>query len=676
MAKNDKNKTIEKVGEAGRARKTSARLGGLFAIVLAVFVALIVRLIFITRGNSSYYQEKILAQQSYDSKVLNAKRGQIIDANGTVLADSKEVYNIILDVKALLARDKENAENNPLDARKSQNATVTQLVNIFGADRTTIENYISNVPNSQYYKVKTGVSYEEMNRFKQLITKPSDGNVENSLYDENITGVWFEKYYVRDYPQGSLACDVIGLSLSETSASYGIEEYYNDELTGTSGRKFGFLSDDTNYEITTIPATDGNTVQLTIDAVIQQIVEKYLAEFNATYKNNARKGLGANNLGCIIMRANTGEILAMAGFPNFDLNNPMDISAYYSETEIAKMKEEGTIKDAYDSLWKNFCISDTYEPGSVMKPFTVAMGIESGKVKGTESYTCHGYLTVGEYKIPCHETKGEGVLTTRQAVAKSCNVALMQIAKKIGKETFLKYQTAFNLGLKTNIDLAGEARTDSVVFNERTMNETELATASFGQGFNVTMIQMIAGYAALVNGGYYYEPHVVSKILSSGGSVVKTIEPRLIKQLISNETSDTIRSFCNSVVTDGTGWRAKPAGYSIGGKTGTAETVPRGNGEYVVSFMSHAPSDNPEIICYVVVDRPNVKKQEDAKYATGITRQILTEVLPYLNIYMTEKVSEKEMQELMELELSIYTNRVKEEDAAEAKAEAENEEKN
>ena len=189
-------------------------------------------------------------------------------------------------------------------------------------------------------------------------------------------------------------------------------------------------------------------------------------------------------------------------------------------------------------------------------------------------------------------------------------------------KTKLNYQEVFNFGLRTNIDFTGETRTDSVVFNENTLHETELATASFGQGFNVTMIQMIAGYAALVNGGYYYEPHVVNRILTSGGSVVKNIEPRVVKQVISETTSAKIREYCNAVVTDGTGWRAKPAGYQVGGKTGTAETVPRGNGEYVVSFMCHAPADDHEIICYVVVDRPNVSVQEDAKYATIISQFI------------------------------------------------------
>lgn len=655
MTSNKKNRNIKRPLKKANAGIVSRRLGVFFTIILLAFVGLSIRLLFITKDNNDEYQQRILSQQAYDSKVLNAKRGEIIDANGTVLATSKEVYNVILDVKQLLLADGN-------DSSSHRTATVNALSSIFGVSRSDIDSYINSLPNSQYYVVKRGVSYDEMSRFLPYITKPSEEEAGTTLYDKNVTGVWFEKYYERYYPQSTLACDLIGFSLSEGQASYGLEEYYNDILMGTSGRQYGYLSDDSTVEVTTIPASDGNTIVTTIDSNVQMIVEKQLKAFNDEYENNARAGFGANNIGCIVMRANTGEILAMASYPNFDLNNPKDLSAYYSETQIRAMEEDGSISDAYDKLWKNFCITDTYEPGSVMKPFTVAMGLESGALTGNEVYYCGGYKTVGDYDIPCHNTSGDGYLTVSQAVAKSCNVSLMDMAATIGKTRFLKYQNVFNLGLKTNIDLAGESRTDSLVFNENTMNETELATASFGQGFNVTMIQMVAGYAALVNGGYYYEPHVVSKILSSSGSVIRNIEPRLVKQVVSQTTSDKIIDYCNEVVTAGTGWRAKPAGYAVGGKTGTAETVPRGNGEYVVSFMCHAPADNPEIICYVVIDRPNVSVQEDAKYSSIVSKRILTEILPYLNIPMTEKVSESEMEELMELELSVYTNRVEKEE--------------
>ncbi len=646
----------KKLAARGRARGVSNRLGVFFLIILAVFVALSVRLIFIIRDNNDSYQQKILSQQTYDSQIINAKRGEILDCNGTVLAASKEVYNVILDVDRLLATDEKNGNET------ARMATVDALVSIFNVDRGMINDYIFNFPKSKYFIVKRGVSYEEMARFLPYTTKPEEGKEAESLYNKNVAGVWFEKYYIRYYPQNSMACDLIGFSLSNGQASYGLEEYYNAQLNGTSGRKYGYLSDETTFEVTTIPAVDGNTLVTTIDANIQQMVEKQLKAFNDQYQDNARPGFGANNIGCIVMRVNTGEILAMASYPTFDLNDPMNLSGIYTDEQIKQMDEEGTLRDAYDRLWKNFCITDTYEPGSVMKPFTVAMGLETGTIKGNESYYCGGSLKVADQEIACNNTKGDGWLTVKGAVAKSCNVALMQMAAQIGIRNFLDYQNVFNLGLKTNIDLAGESRTDSLVFNERTLHETELATSSFGQGFNVTMIQMAAGYAALVNGGFYYEPHVVSKILSSGGSVIRNIEPRLIKQVVSADTSDLIREYCNAVVTDGSGWRARPAGYLIGGKTGTAETVPRGRGDYVVSFCAHVPADDPEIICYVVIDRPNVSKQEDAKYSSIVSREILTDILPYLNIPMTEELTDAEIEDLKKRELSIYTNRYEEEE--------------
>lgn len=233
----------------------------------------------------------------------------------------------------------------------------------------------------------------------------------------------------------------------------------------------------------------------------------------------------------------------------------------------------------------------------------------------------------------------------------------MNVAFALGKNQFVDYQHLFGFGLKTNIDLAGEARTVSMVYNKDTIGPTELATCSFGQGFNASMIQMITAFCSLINGGYYYEPHVVSKITTADGATIENIQPRVLKQTVSQSTSDTIIEFCNTVVTGehGTGHTARPAGYMIGGKTGTAETLPRGNKEYVVSFMGYAPADDPQIAIYVVVDRPNVPDQADAKYATRIVRKILTEVLPYLNIFMTEELSDKEREELEELQIQLRT---------------------
>ena len=374
------------------------------------------------------------------------------------------------------------------------------------------------------------------------------------------------------------------------------------------------------------------------------------------------------------MDVNSGEVLAMASYPNYDLNdvrNTDNLIGSRLYTAEGKLDEEGTViteenvdellsdedvlyQNLYN-LWKNYCIQDTYEPGSTAKPFTVAAGLESGKMTGDEYYTCNGQLHVGNYDIKCHNYKigGDGTLTVQQSIEQSCNVALMLMGKQIGKDIFLEYQERFNFGLKTNIDLAGESRTENLVFNANNLGETELATSTFGQGYNVSMIQMISAFCSLINGGYYYEPHMVSKITAADGSVVKNITPRIVKQTISAQTSAKIVEYCNGVVVNGTGKTARPAGYAIGGKTGTAETIPRDKKNYVVSFMGYAPADNPQIAIYVVVDRPNTVFQDDAKFATRIVRNILTEVLPYLNIYMTEELSESELAELEQLNIAV-----------------------
>lgn len=634
----------------------------LFFLILLAFVGLSYRLFAITRDNGEQYKKQILSQQRYDSTTLPYKRGSILDANGSILASSEKVYNVVLDAVAI--SEKEEYLEPTLNALKTQ----------FGIDTTSVRAYIeANKETSRYYVLARRLEYEEIEEFQALQNET----------DSLIKGIWFEEEYKRVYPGGTLACDMIGFTTGDNAGSYGLEEYYNDILSGTAGREYGYLNDDSNLERTTIPAEDGNSIVTTIDANIQSIVEKYLKKFDEEYNGNFHEGYGANNVGCIIMNVNSGEILAMASYPVFDLNDTRNTDALIG---MPILDEEGKRTGEYinaenidtisadpdlfyrhlNALWKNFCINDTYEPGSVSKPFTVAAAIESGSITGNESYNCQGYLHVGDYDIKCHNTFGDGNLTVAEGVERSCNVAMMHVAMATGVDTFTEFQHIFNLGLKTNIDLAGEARTASLIFNRNTMGPTDLATNSFGQSYNATMIQMITAFCSLINGGYYYEPHIVSKIISPSGATVQNIEPRVLKQTISETTSEKIREMCNLVVSgeNGTGKTARPAGYMIGGKTGTAETLPRGNREYVVSFMGYAPADDPQIAIYVVVDRPNVSGaiMDDAKFATRIVKSILTEVLPYMGIFMTEELSDKEREELEALQIEIMTPVVTEEE--------------
>lgn len=620
----------------------------LFLLVLSAFVGLSARLIYINRENGEQYKKQVLSQQRYDSRVIPFKRGDIVDCKGTKLAVSEKVYNVVLDAK--LAGEKQEYID----------ATVQALVDCFHLDGSEIRAYIAENPTSQYNVLAKKLPYEEISPFVEL-----QNDVANN---PNIKGVWFEEEYERTYPNGSLACDVIGFTGKDNVGSYGLEEYYNDVLNGINGREYGYLNDDSTLERRTKAAIDGNTIVSTIDANIQNIVEKYLKKFNTDNQNAARDGNGAYNVGCIVMRVNTGEILAMASYPDFDLNdtknpkallgmNKLDKDGKETEEiitqEVIDTMDDDTLYANLNALWKNFCITSTYEPGSVAKPFTVAAGLECGRLTGDETYFCGGSLWYGGHEIHCHNRLGDGMLTVKEAVEKSCNVALMQMGDAIGKDNFLTFQELYNWGLKTNIDLAGEARTAGLVYNSATMGEAELATSTFGQGFNATMIQMIAGFCSLVNGGYYYEPHVVNKIVSSDGTTIKNIEPRLLKQTVSASTSEKIIDYCNGVVTEGTGKTARPAGYAIGGKTGTAEMVPRNKKNYVVSFMGYAPADHPEIAIYAVVDRPNTLIQDDAKFATGIVKNVLTEVLPYLNYFMTEELSDNERTELGESDLAV-----------------------
>lgn len=647
------------------------KLAILFFLVLLAFGYLSVRLVLINRDSGDQYKKQVLSQQQYNSSTIPFKRGTIEDCNGTTLAYSEKVYNLYIDVKQMC-----------LDNGIHVEPTLNALQKCFPQlDMNMVRDYVKNYPDSQYKILLKNLSYDQMNSFQKLDTQTvsaDDGTLEPA-----IQGTAFEVSYIRKYPYNSLACDVLGFVQNNDEGQYGLEEYYNDTLNGTDGREYGYMNDDSALERTVKPAVDGKTIVTSIDTNIQSIVEKHIKEFNDQYADSCRQGPAADNIGCIIMNPNTGEIYAMASYPVFDLNDPgnmegIDLSAYsdllsgngisisqdaaVSGDEAASGNAASPSVSANDILknavWKNFCISDTYEPGSTMKPFTVAAALDSGKITGNETYNCTGALEVGGHLIHCHNRLGDGLLTVQQGIAKSCNVVLMNVAFALGKTEWLRYNRNFNFGLKTNVDLAGEVNASANSFGED-MGQTDLAVASFGQGFNVTMIQMISGFSALINGGYYYQPHLVDKVLNSEGAVISDVKPRVVKQIVSNSTSDKIREFCNTVVMSPsdqcTGWSARPAGYTMGGKTGTAEKLPRSAKNYLVSFMGYVPADDPKVVCYVVIDHPNAEKQDNARLATVLCRDIMTEVLPYLNIFPTEQLTDAEKAELQSAEGDFAT---------------------
>lgn len=601
-------------------RQRQKKLAILFLIIVLALVGLCVRLTYISLTNGAQYSQKVLSQQQYETKIIPYQRGDITDRNGIVLATSIKVYNLILDPKIMNS-----------DKGRYLEATINALCNCFGYDEKEIEKIVSDNINSSYYRYDKGLAYSEIEEFLKL----SQGEMEQtplwftdadgvgySYY--NIQGVWFEEEYQRVYPYNSLACDIIGFTNSGNVGTWGIEEYYNDTLNGIDGRKYGYLNSDSDIESVVQAAIDGNTIVSTIDTNVQRIVEKKIQEFQDT--------TGSANTAVIVMNPNNGEIYAMASYPFYNLNNPRDLSAFFTQEEIASMTDDEKLKFYY-SLWRNYCISDTYEPGSTAKIFTVAAALEENIVDMNKTFMCKGKLHVGGWDIHCHNKYGHNKLTLKESIAFSCNVAMMELAAEMGADIFVKYQKNFGVGRLTGIDLPGEASAEGLYYEADVMKASDLATSSFGQNYNMSMIQMIAAYASVINGGYYYEPHVVKKVVSAEGNTIKEPEPILVRQTISNATSELLVDSLESVVTEGTGGNAAIAGYSIGGKTGTAEKTIKDKENYLVSFIGFSPVNNPEVLIYVIVDEPNVEKQSNSKYASGLARDILAEILPSLNVH-------------------------------------------
>lgn len=592
-----------------------------FLIICALFVGLIGRLMFIEYSSGERYEKIVLSQQEYDSTTIPFQRGNIVDSKGTVLATSVDVYNVILDCKVLNANDATVIAS-----------TVEAVAECFPEiGREAVEEELEDNPDSQYSVLAKKVSYEEMSKFTDL----QEERREDDDPDNNITGVWFEKEYKRVYPYGSMAAATLGFTTSGNVGVVGLENQYNSVLNGVNGRSYGYLNNDSDLERTVIEAQNGNTLVTTLDVNIQSIVEQEILNFNQQYTNE--NGLGSKNTAVLVMDPDTGGILAMAQYPGFDLNNPWDLSAYYTPEELTAMSEQDQL-NILNQLWKNYAVTNTYEPGSTAKPFTVAGGLESGALKGDETFVCDGGEQIAGYNVRCVNRNGHGLETIQDALVNSCNDALMQMSYRIGPVTFSQFQSLFGFGQRTWIDLPGETSTASLIYDEKALESTiNLATNSFGQNFNVTMVQMASAFCSLVNGGKLYQPHLVERITDDAGNTVQEIEPVLRKQTISKEVSDQMKQYLRAVVTDGSASAAGVDGYDVGGKTGTAqkfdtETGQRAKGKYLVSFIGYAPQEHPEVLVYVIVDEPNVEDQAHSSYALGIAHNILQQILPYMNI--------------------------------------------
>lgn len=588
-------------------------------ITLALF-ALITVLFRIVDEDGDSYERQILVQQDYDSRIIPARRGDIIDRNGTYLATSEMVYNLILDPKQIMSDEEHFLE-----------PTVEALETVFGYDKNEMRQYIRDNATRAYIRYARLVEQDVKDAFDKYNKEVTEAYKKSENSDETskrVKGIWFEREYRRIYPYDSLGCNIIGFSNRDGDAGTGgIEQYYNSTLLGTNGREYGYLNSEFNVERVIKNASNGNTVMSTMDVNIQKVVERYINEWEAE--------TGSKTTAAIVMDPNNGEILAMASSRQFDLNNPRDLTGLYTQEQIDAMTSDEQM-EAWNTIWRNYCVSDTYEPGSPMKPFTIAAALEEGAITGKESFMCDGYQEVGGYRIRCVNRNGHNMLTVPQSLMVSCNDVLMQIAAKEGKHTFTKYQALFGFGQKTGIDLPGEAVTSNLIYKEENMGPTDLATNCFGQNFNVTMVQMAAAFSSLINGGTYYQPHVVKQILNSKGSVVERKEAVPVRETVSASTSAFIRDALYETVYNpekGTGKAAKIEGYKLGGKTGTAQKLPRAAKTYLVSFIGFAPVDNPQVVVYVTVDEPKVEDQAHSTFAAEIFRKIMQDILPYLNIF-------------------------------------------
>lgn len=602
-----------------------------FTVIFLVLLFLLGRIIFLYITKGEKYSNAVLSHLSYSGSVVPYERGDITDRNGVVLASSEEIYNLILD-PAIIYNDGDDKYVRP---------TLEALSQSFGLNYDDLYTRVMENKTRSYLVIKEGkgLGYDEVNNFKKL--------EEDNDY---IKGVWFELEYKRVYPYKSLASHVVGYTNSGNAGSYGIEQIYNNYLNGTDGRTYGYYDNELNLVETEIEAVDGATVISTIDTFCQTVVEDEIAKFKQQYK--------VENIGVILADPNTGEIYAMASNSGYDLNNPRDLSAMFTEEELSVMDDTAK-SNALNDMWRNYTVCDTYEPGSTYKLVTVAGALEENAIQVTDTadYYCSGAMQVGIWRIRCSNRNGHGQLTLTQVIEKSCNAGLIQIGEAMGRDSFLKYQKLLNFGQKTGIDLPGEA--SGILLNEEQMGDAELATSTFGQSFNVTMVQMVAAYSSLVNGGYYYRPHVVSEVLNSNGISVYSADDTLMKLTVSKETSEYLQEATESVVLNGTASSAYVDGYRIGGKTGTAQKGNREDNLFVVSFIGSVPADNPEVVSYVVIDQiDDPVYYNTSKLATQMTSDIFSRVLPHLGIYPEDGEIDYKLGEFEEVNegLDVFEN--------------------
>ncbi len=583
---------------------------------IITFIPLIVKLVNVQLIDYGFYQSKAADQQTRDT-IIAPKRGVIYDRNMRELAVSATAETVYIAPVEL-------ADNKGKDRSADRIKTARALSDILELDYDTV--LAKTEKSKSYYQV-----------IKKKIDESKANELRAAIKEQDLDGIHFAEDTKRYYPFGNFASHVIGFCGDENTGLSGIEAMYEDTLKGLPGRIVAAknargTSMSFNYE-QYHDAENGSNVVLTIDETVQQILEKHL-ETAVIDGKILQRGAG------IVMDVKTGEILALATMGDFDLNAPFTLTdADVEKIDAAPEDEKSKLRsNLLNAAWRNKIISDSYEPGSVFKILTVAMGLEEGVVSPNTSFNCTGVTRVADRNIHCWKEGGHGVINLSQALEKSCNCALMDIAARLGNQKFYDYVEAFGLLERTGVDLPGEA--NGYFFGKKAFtdskNRVSLAVASFGQTFKVTPIQIMTAVCAVVNDGKLMKPHIVSEIVDEHNVTIKKYEPEEVRQIISQSTSDFICSSLEKVVSEGTGKNAYVKGYRIGGKTGTSEKIDEyveGEKEkYIASFLGVAPMDNPQYACLIILDDPSGTYYEGSQLAAPVAGKVFSEMLPYMGL--------------------------------------------
>ena len=589
-------------------------------VIIFLMTTTVARVFYLTIVRGEELSEKAETQQLKDTEIT-AMRGTIYDSNGNVLAQSASVWNVFID---------------PLNIKdKQRDLIVDEFANLFGYDADEKKEFYDKTNHQNHY---------------ELVEKKVENNIKEKLskfVSKNELGgcIGTEQTTKRYYPYGTLASSVIGFTGADDQGLSGIEAYYDEQLTGTNGRiitakdaKSNNIAND--YE-TSIAATDGDSIVLTINQTIQYYLEKGLRETMNEYQAKGAYG--------VVMNCNTGAVLAMSSLPDYDCNEPYKLTYSKDKKAIKKLSDKTAKQEAESAAvqnqWRNFTVSDTYVPGSVFKTFVASAALEENVVNLNTTYNCTGSIQVDKYKMKCHYHPGHGTQTLTQGLENSCNPFFITIGQKLGVHNYFKYFDAFGFTQKTNIDLPGEASPQ--YYKEDQYGIVELSSASFGQTNSLTPIQVCTGLCAIANGGKLLQPYLVSSVVDANGKTVKKTQTKEIRQVISADTSEKVRKMMKSVVDNGTGKNGYVAGYSVGGKTGTSTKLGESkNGEgdkYIVSFGAIAPSDDPEIAMLIIVDEPNQDLGGGALCAP-IAAQVTQEAMNVLGI--EPKYNDSEMKDL------------------------------